>query len=136
MFSALACCLLALGAFAAPLTLSAPDAHRMSVAGEIVLIDIRTPQEWRLTGVPQGAEKISWHPGETQRFAEEILRLAGGDRDAPIALICRTGNRSTQAQDLLVREGFTRVYNVTEGTAGSAGEPGWLKRGLPVDRFD
>ena len=108
----------------------------MSVAGEIVLIDIRTPQEWRLTGVPQGAEKISWHPGETQRFAEEILRLAGGDRDAPIALICRTGNRSTQAQDLLVREGFTRVYNVTEGTAGSAGEPGWLKRGLPVDRFD
>ncbi|MDP2809280.1 MAG: hypothetical protein Q8O34_03955 [Rhodocyclaceae bacterium] len=29
--------------------------------------------------------------------------------------------------------GFTQVYNVKEGMAGSGAGPGWIKRGLPVE---
>jgi len=31
-------------------------------------------------------------------------------------------------------QGFMQVYNVKEGMVGSAAGPGWLKRGLPVER--
>jgi rhodanese-related sulfurtransferase len=30
--------------------------------------------------------------------------------------------------------GFSRVYNVKEGMAGSGAGPGWVRRGLPVER--
>jgi len=65
---------------------------------------------------------------------QSILQMTGGDRNAPIALICRTGNRTTQAQKHLQSLGFTQVYNVKEGMAGSIAGPGWLKRDLPLDR--
>ena len=66
-------------------------------------------------------------------FVEDLLKQTGGDKTAPIALICRTGNRTTQVQRYLEAEGFTRVYNVKEGMAGSAAGPGWVKRGLPLE---
>ncbi len=120
-------------AFATSFELSAPEAHRMAAAGEVLLVDIRTPAEWRQTGVPQGAVLINMlHPQGPAGFAEELLRHVEGDLDAPIALICRTGNRTTQVQRDLQQRGFTRIYNVREGMAGSDAGPGWLKRGLPL----
>jgi rhodanese-related sulfurtransferase len=114
--------------------LSAPDAHARAMAGELVLIDIRTPEEWRETGVARGAARIDMrHPGGPRGFAEEVFRRVGGDRNAPIGLICRTGNRTTQVQRALQDLGFTRVYNIKEGMAGSAAGPGWVKRGLPTE---
>ncbi len=120
-------------ALAAPLELSAPEAHRMAAAGEVLLVDIRTPAEWQQTGVAQDAVLINMlHPQGPAGFAEELLRHVDGDLDAPIAIICRTGNRTTQLQRDLQQRGFTRIYNVREGMAGSAAGPGWLKRGLPL----
>jgi rhodanese-related sulfurtransferase len=51
----------------------------------------------------------------------------------PIGLICRTGNRTTQVQAWLARQGYTNVYNVKEGMAGSRAGPGWIARGLPLE---
>jgi rhodanese-related sulfurtransferase len=114
--------------------LSAPEAHVRAAAGDLVLIDIRTPEEWRETGVARGALRIDMrHPGGPRGFADEVLRRVGGDRNASIGLICRTGNRTTQVQRALQDLGFTRVYNVKEGMAGSAAGPGWIKRGLPIE---
>lgn len=118
-------------AFAAP-DISAQEAFAAARAGEITLIDIRTPEEWRTTGVAPGAGRVDFHRGPAH-LLQSVLQQTGGDRNAPIALICRTGNRTTQAQAFLQRQGFTRVFNVKEGMAGSAAGPGWLKRGLPVD---
>jgi len=113
--------------------LSASEAERMAAAGELILIDIRTPEEWRQTGVPAGAKRGNLHhPGGAQGFGDAVLAQVGGDRQAPIGLICRSGNRSTQALKLLKSQGFTRLFNVREGMAGSGAGPGWLKRGLPV----
>lgn len=113
--------------------LSAPEAYAAASAGKVRLVDIRTPQEWRQTGVAPGAGRVDFYRGP-EALLQSILQLTGGDRNAPIALICRTGNRTTQAQKYLQSLGFTQVYNVKEGMAGSAAGPGWLKRELPLDR--
>ncbi len=112
--------------------ISATQAFDAALAGKIRLIDIRTPQEWRQTGVAPGAARVDFYRGP-EALAQGILQLVGGDKDAPIVLICRTGNRTGAAQKYLRSIGFTQVHHVTEGMAGSSAGPGWLKRGLPVD---
>lgn len=123
---------------AAPLAHAAPDlpaaeAYAAAQAGRMLLIDIRTSQEWRATGVAPGAGRVDFYLGP-QVLLQSVLQMTGGDRTKPVALICRTGNRTTHAQQFLQAQGFTQVYNVKEGMAGSAAGPGWLKRGLPVER--
>ncbi len=114
-------------------TLTAPEARDQAQAGAVTLIDIRTPEEWRQTGVAEGALRIDMRsPKGPQGFADAVLAQVQGDRNAPIALICRTGNRTSSMQKELEARGFTRVYNVKEGMAGSAAGPGWIKRGLPI----
>ena len=114
--------------------MEAPDAAVAVAAGKITLIDIRTPAEWKETGVAKGAMLINMlHPQGASGFASTLLEKVNGDRNAPIALICRTGNRTTQVQRYLQSVGFTQVYNVKEGMAGSSAGPGWLKRRLPLD---
>lgn len=114
--------------------LSAPEALAAAQAGQLKLVDIRTPEEWRQTGVAPGAARVNFYdPQGPQGFAAKLLETVGGDKDAPIGLICRVGNRTTRAQAYLHSLGFTRVYNVREGMLGSAAGPGWLKRELPVE---
>lgn len=114
--------------------MAAPDAAAAVAAGKITLIDIRTPPEWKETGIAKGARLLNMqHPQGAPGFTNALLEQVNGDKNAPIALICRTGNRTTQVQRYLQSVGFTQVYNVKEGMAGSAAGPGWIKRGLPVD---
>ena len=118
---------------ATSLEMSAPDALAQLKAGKLILVDIRTPQEWQQTGVAQGAVRLDMqHPKGAPGFTDDLLKLTKGDKNAPIALICRTGNRTTQVQRYLEAQGFTQVINVREGMAGSAAGPGWLRRGLPL----
>jgi rhodanese-related sulfurtransferase len=115
-------------------TLTAADAYAQAQAGKLTLIDIRRPDEWKQTGVAQGALRINMaHPQGEPGFVGQVAAEVGGNKDAPIALICRTGNRTTQMQRALTGAGFTQVYNVKEGMAGSGAGPGWIARGLPVE---
>jgi rhodanese-related sulfurtransferase len=116
----------------AQVELSAPQLHEAMKDGRVLVIDIRTPEEWRQTGVVPGARRVDFYRGP-EVMLTSVLEMAGGDRNRPIALICRTGNRTTQAQRFLQAQGFTQVYNVTEGMVGSKAGPGWLKRRLPVE---
>jgi len=114
--------------------MSAPDAAAAVTEGKVVLVDIRTPPEWKETGVAKGARLLNMlHPQGGPGFTKALLDMVGGDRNAPVALICRTGARTTQVQRYLQSQGFTKVYNVKEGMVGSGAGPGWLKRGLPVE---
>lgn len=115
------------------LELSPPDALAQVKSGKLILVDVRTPGEWKQTGVAQGAALLDMqHPKGATGFMDDLLKLTKGDRNVPVALICRTGNRSAQVQRFLESQGFTRVYNVSEGMAGSAAGPGWLRRSLPL----
>jgi rhodanese-related sulfurtransferase len=110
-------------------SLDAPAALEKVRSGEILLIDIRRPDEWAATGTAQGA-----YPLDLRRedFIAELTKLAGGDRTRPIALICARGVRSARTANLLSENGFTAIINIPEGMLGSADGPGWIARGLPL----
>ncbi len=114
--------------------LSADETHRRLEANQLMLIDIRSPQEWRQTGIAKGASTITIHdPLGTAGFVSKIKASLRGNLNRPIALICAVGARSTRASQILKRAGIKRVYNVREGMLGNPKDgPGWLKRGLPV----
>lgn len=116
---------------AEPLLLRADAAYKRATSGEITLIDIRTPREWRETGVPQGAMTLTMHTSKNV-FYERVVAAVGGDKSKPIALICAAGNRSRWASNFLAEKGFSRILNVGEGLFGNGTLPGWLTRGLPV----
>ena len=113
-------------------TLTAPDAYAQTQAGKLTLIDIRRPDEWKQTGVAKDALQINMAQGDSG-FVAQVTAETGGDKNTPIGLICRTGNRTTQMQRVLTDAGFTQVYNIKEGMAGSGAGPGWIARGLPVE---
>ena len=114
---AFALALLAAAGFArANQDMNAPDVAAAVAAGKITLIDIRTPPEWKETGIARGVKLVNMlHPQGAPGFTNALLEQVKGDRNAPIALICRTGNRTTQVQRYLQSQGFTQVYNVKEG---------------------
>ena len=114
----------------APRVALTPDqAFEMAAAREILLIDIRRPDEWRATGVPEFGTPLDMRQPD---FTTQLAKLSGGDFTAPIALICARGVRSARLSSRLVSAGFTNVIDVPEGMLGSRTGPGWLRRGLPV----
>jgi rhodanese-related sulfurtransferase len=84
-----------------------------------VLIDVREPDEWR-AGHARGARHIP--------LAQLPASLDDLPREAPVYLICATGNRSRNAAAFLRKNGFSRPVNVRGGTVA------WQRAGLPIDR--
>ncbi len=114
--------------------IAADQAMQLAAAGEIVVVDVRSPQEWRQTGVPAGARLVTIHqPDGLIGFIVAMGDALGEDRSRPVALICARGNRSSVASSALAQAGYTQVYNIREGMLGSPDGPGWLARGLPTN---
>ncbi|MEN8197708.1 MAG: rhodanese-like domain-containing protein [Pseudomonadota bacterium] len=120
---------------------SPPDAERITAeqaldqsrAGGRLLIDVRSRQEWRATGIPKGSRAVTIHdPEGLEGFMKQVLKAVGGDRSKPIALICARGGRSARAQRYLRKHGFANVADVSEGMLGRGDRKGWLARGLPT----
>ena len=113
--------------------ISADAAHRQSQAGELLIVDVRSPREWRQTGLPKGAAAVTIHdPNGPEGFLAAMLAATGGDKAKPIAPICASGVRSNRAHRFLEAKGFSAVLDVSEGMLGRREAPGWLKRGLPT----
>lgn len=132
----LACCL---GVAAASETgiLSAKQAFDKAQAGEVMLVDVRSPQEWQQTGVPAGGVAETIHSGGgLPAFATALLARLDGDKSKPVALICARGTRSAYTRQYLEQAGFTNVSDVPEGMAGGRHGAGWQNQGLPVDRWN
>jgi len=121
-------------AYAEETRIAADVAHIRAQTGQLTIIDIRSPDEWRKTGIPAGAMAVTMHRPEGKAgFAKTILQAVKGDKNRPIAVICAVGSRSRWAQAFLATQGHTRVYDITEGMLGRGkGLPGWIRRGLPV----
>ncbi|QJF53255.1 rhodanese-like domain-containing protein [Roseobacter ponti] len=109
--------------------LSPGEAHDLAARGDILLVDIRRPDEWVRTGVGEGALPIDMRRAD---FIDELLVRTGGRTDVPVALICARGVRSRRLSARLESAGFTEIRDVPEGMLGSGAGPGWLDRGLPV----
>ncbi len=109
------------------------EAYTKALAGEIVLIDIRTPEEWAETGLPDVALQNNLYAPD---FIQTLLAIRDQNPETPLALICRTGNRSGRTTAQLYQAGLTNVIDVVEGVAGSGVGPGWFARGLPKRTAD
>jgi len=94
----------------------------------VILVDIRRQEEWQQTGIVEGANTITFFT-KTGRinpnFMAEFTALAKPEQ--PIALICRTGNRTRAASKAIAQQlGYKKVYNVTRGITG------WIAEKRPV----
>ena len=70
------------------------------------------------------------------RAVEARLKAKGLERNADVVLICRSGDRTTSAVNVLAAAGFSRVWNVVDGFEGDLVEGrrntnGWKNAGLP-----
>lgn len=129
----LALCLVPVSqAVAEPAVMSAEEAHRKASEGELVLLDIRSPREWKQTGVGASAKPVSMHmPG----FLRKIEEATGGDKSRPVAVMCASGGRSSAVAPKLAEAGYETVYNVKEGMTGGQHGQGWAPSGLPVEPY-
>lgn len=113
--------------------LAAREAHALSEAGSLTVVDVRTQAEWRAEGIPDGAAAVSLNQaGGRQAFLDGILTLVDGDRDRPLAMICNTGIRSSAARSFLEHQGFTQIFDVAGGLHGSEDGSGWMADDLPM----
>jgi len=117
-----------------------------------LLVDVRSHMEFLFIGHPTGAINIPWldEPDWTvnPHFAGEVRQLVLGGlehssrgHNVPILLICRSGKRSREAGELLLKEGFHDVYNVEDGFEGDLDEShhrstlgGWRYHALPWEQ--
>jgi rhodanese-related sulfurtransferase len=88
--------------------------------GEAQIIDIRQPEEWEAGRIP-GARHIAI--GDLAEQAGTI------DRERPVIVYCRTGNRSPMAAEALRLAGFDA--RILDG-----GITAWAERGLPLEPED
>ena len=110
-------------------TLSAPTAYERANSGNLVLIDIRRPSEWRDSGIASVAIPLSMHENG---FLEGLEKIRAANPGKDVALICATGGRTAFLQKELAKRGLGPVIDVSEGMFGNGKAAGWLKRGLPV----
>ena len=109
-----------------------------------VLVDVRTPQEWLLVGVPvldtigKHVRMAMWTEFGTGTPNPQFLDQATGglDPSTPLLFLCRSGVRSQGAAAAASAAGFTTTYNVSEGFEGDLNAnghraTGWKHAGLP-----
>jgi rhodanese-related sulfurtransferase len=111
----------------------------------IAFFDVRTRAEAMYVGWPMDADALvpfvehpelmtDWDEKRfmyklepNQDFVPELerrLKEKGLGKDATIILICRSGDRSSKAQDRLQMAGYTKVYGIPEGFEGDTAKDG------------
>ncbi|MDW8052562.1 MAG: rhodanese-like domain-containing protein [Armatimonadota bacterium] len=84
---------------------------------DVLIIDVRTPEEFRHERIKEAINKPL---DEIDKWVKEL------PKDKKIYFVCRSGNRSAQAQRIAQREGYTNTYNMEGGMLA------WKREGLPV----
>ncbi len=121
--------LTSLGGCAEPPYTNIDNARLKTLLAEgVPIYDVRRPEEWRQTGVVEGSRKLTFvdaggrlQPDFLPSFTAEV------DKNTPVIVICRTGNRTDALARLLMeKQGYTQVYNVRRGITN------WIGEGLPV----
>jgi rhodanese-related sulfurtransferase len=108
---------------------SAAQAGAALAAGDIVVLDIRSPEEWAETGVAKGAWPVTLHD---EGFANRLFAAREMAAGRPVALLCATGGRTDYVMQALRKGGYDGFVDVSEGMMGSVLGRGWIAAGLPV----
>ena len=89
-------------------------------APEVVLLDVRTAEEFNEVRVP-GSVNVDFYAAD---FASQLDTLA---KDVPYVVYCRSGNRSSQTMTIMRELGFLEVWDVDGGIIS------WDGAGLPLE---
>ena len=81
------------------------------------ILDVREPSEWTQFHI-QGATLIPL--GDLPNRLNEV------PKDKEVVVVCRTGVRSAQGRDILLKAGFTKV------TSMAGGMNAWQAQGLQI----
>jgi rhodanese-related sulfurtransferase len=84
---------------------------------DVQILDVREPYEWE-AGRIEGALHVPLNDLMGGKGSDEL------DPEKPVAVICRSGNRSELASLMLKAKGFD-AHNVRDGMEG------WAREGLP-----
>lgn len=96
---------------------------------KVTIVDIRTPEEWKETGVIEGSHLLTFFDKNgrynVDNWLKEFAKIS--QKDQPVILICRTGNRTETVSNFLDKKvGYQHVYNVKKGIME------WIKAGNPI----
>jgi rhodanese-related sulfurtransferase len=122
---------------------------------KVMILDVRTPDEFLYVGhpamawkIPIAAQTYEWDAAKREfpmkLFADFAARVSQVAKpDDTILVLCRSGGRSALAVNLLAEAGFRNAYNIVDGMEGDAvTDPGsfflgqrlkngWKNSGLP-----
>ena len=99
----------------------------------VTIIDVRTPAEWKQTGLVDGSVPIMFFNEKRQPLTEQWLQQAAEivTPQDELVLICRSGNRSNMIAHYLSKQHqFVRVYNVQNGIKD------WLAKGNKTVKYE
>jgi rhodanese-related sulfurtransferase len=120
--------LLPLAALGNVTDIDSAELARLQAAG-VPVVDIRTPGEWKETGVVPGSHPLMFFDEkgnyDAAAFVSRLNAIAKpGD---PVIVICRSGNRTREVSRFLSQKaGYTTVYNAKDGILA------WVKEKRPV----
>ena len=128
LLAALCLLLLPFAAHANVTDIDSAELARLIAAG-VPVIDVRTPAEWKETGVVPGSHPLMFF--DEKGNADERAWLARLNAIAKpgeaVIVICRSGNRTKEVSRVLSQKaGYTKVYNAKDGILA------WLKEKRPV----
>ena len=113
------------------INLSNPQLIKMMSDG-IPVIDIRTPEEWKETGIIKGSHLMTFFDKKgnynLNAWLDKLSKIAGPDD--PFILICRSGNRTGQVSHFLdLKLNYSKVHHVTHGIKN------WIAEGYSTEKI-
>ena len=118
--------ILSVSLFADFKTIDVAEFEKLQKEG-LPVIDIRTEQEWKDTGIIEGASKITFFNDKGQPLLADWFFEVGHllkDKKTPFIIYCAHASRSKSLGEGLVNMGFENVYELKDGI-----ENGWIKAG-------
>ncbi len=88
---------------------------------QAVMIDVRTKMEHGFVGHPMGAVHVPWKEAPDWQLNTEFVaevKQAVTDISVPVLLLCRSGQRSLEAAQVLEDAGFAHLINILDGFEG------------------
>ena len=117
---------LSVSLFAEFKSIDVPEFEKLQKEG-VPVIDIRTAQEWKDTGIIEGAKKITFFSERGQPLIADWFFEVGHfikDKKTPFIIYCAHASRSKSLGEGLESMGFENVYELKGGI-----ENGWMKAG-------
>lgn len=85
---------------------SSEEAKQLIDNNKVVVLDVRTPEEYQEGHIPNSI---------LVPVQELEFRLNELGKEEQYLVVCRSGNRSTQASEILINNKFTNINNMTGG---------------------